>query len=178
MSCRTTCRLPGSGCEASPISPTWNFPELLAAIGIVEFEQFSVMLAAWKPSLPPAERAGIIASMVAEATDAQTRLVGLQLLGMFDTDVAEPHMRQLLDTDAAGHAAIWLMGDLAEADAVGDFVTPAIMVDILSPGWSIIRTCSASSSSRMRSTSDAGVLLAPPPAGDDAVLDVLGQHLP
>lgn len=33
----------------------------------------------------------------------------------------------------AGHAAIWLMEhDLAEADAVGGFVTPAIMVDILS----------------------------------------------
>ena len=65
--------------------------------------------------------------------DAGTRLVGMHLLGMFDTDVAEPFMRQLLDTSAAGHAAIWLLDHgLADGDTVGRFITPAIMVDILS----------------------------------------------
>lgn len=173
--------LPAAGIRLRSVADLTDveLPELLAAMESIEFEQFSVMLAAWKPSLPPAERAGIIASMAAAATDAQTRLVGLQLLGMFDTDVAEPHMRQLLDTDAAGHAAIWLMEhDLAEADAVGGFVTPAIMVDILS-----------------QMVDHPDVLCEQFLAGHDpeamleffwrhrapetaAVLDVLGQHLP
>jgi hypothetical protein len=72
--------------------------------------------------------------MIIEADDATTRLVGLRLLGMFDIDVAEPHMRQLLDTDAAGHAAIWLLEHkLATPDAVGRFITPttAAVLDAL-----------------------------------------------
>lgn len=96
-------------------------------------EQHSTLLAAWRPAMSAPERAGIVAASITDSTNARTRLVGLHLLGMFDTDVAEPYMRQLLDTAAAGHAAIWLLDHgLADGDTVGGFVTPAIMVDILS----------------------------------------------
>lgn len=156
-----------------------DLPDLLAATESIDFEQLPGMLAAWKPSLPPTERAGIIASMAADASDAQTRLVGLQLLGMFDTDVAEPHMRQLLDTEAAGHAAIWLMEHgLAEADAVGGFVTPAIMVNILSQ---LVDHPDVLCEQFLAGHDPEAMLeyfwrhRAPETA---AVLDVLGQHLP
>jgi len=39
----------------------------------------------------------------------------------------------LLGTDAAGHAAMWLLErGLADPDAVGGFITPAVLIDILS----------------------------------------------
>ncbi|MED5811886.1 hypothetical protein VST63_05890 [Mycolicibacterium sp. 050232] len=110
-----------------------TLPELIEAMDSIPSEQHSQVLAAWRPSVPPSERAGLVAAMAAEAQDATSRLVGLRMLGMFDIEVSEPHMRQLLDTPAAGHAAIWLLDHgLATGDAVGSFIKPTIMVDILS----------------------------------------------
>ncbi len=107
--------------------------ELIAAMGQVPPEQHSDMLAAWQPSIPESERAGAVAAMISGAEAARTRLIGMRLLGLFDAEVAEPHMRQLLDTDAAGHAAIWLLENgRADPETVGGFVSPAVMVDILS----------------------------------------------
>ena len=85
-----------------------DLDELIAAMGQVPPQQHSDMLAAWQPPMPESERAGTVAAMISGAEDARTRLIGMRLLSLFDADVAEPHMRQLLDTDAAGHAAIWL----------------------------------------------------------------------
>ena len=94
---------------------------LIAAMGQVPPEQHSDMLAAWQPAMPESERAGAVAAMISGADYARTRLIGMRLLGLFDAEVAEPHMRQLLDTDAAGHAAIWLLENgLADPDTVGD----------------------------------------------------------
>ena len=97
---------------------------------------------------------------------------------MFDADVAEPHMRQLLDTAAAGHAAIWLLEHgLADAETVGAFITPAVIVDILSDSSTIRSACASSSSPAMilrpcwSSSGATGTR-------DPAVLDALGQHLP
>lgn len=96
-------------------------------------DHHSALLAAWRPTLSDSERAGIVAAWITESVDAGTRLFGLKLLGVFDTAVAEPYMRQLLDTAAAGHAAIWLLDHgLADGATVGRFISPAIMVDILS----------------------------------------------
>lgn len=106
---------------------------LALVMNSVPKEQHSTLLATWKPALSASERAGVVAAWITHSTDARTRLVGLQLLKMFDTNVAEPYMRQLLDTAAAGHAAIWLLDHaLADGATVGAFITPAIMVDILS----------------------------------------------
>lgn len=110
-----------------------DLTELLATMSHAAPEQHPAMLASWQPSRPVTERAADIAAMITEAPDAHTRLIGLRLLGMFDTEVAEPFMRQLLDTAAAGHSAVWLLEHgLADGDAVGQFITPAMMVDILS----------------------------------------------
>ena len=109
-----------------------------------------------------------------------TRLVGLRLLGMLDAAVAETHMRQLLDTTAAGHAAIWLLehGLAADAETVGAFVTPAVMVDILSE--LIDHPDALCETVPRRHDPDAMLEFfwrhrAPETL---AVLDALGQHLP
>lgn len=110
-----------------------SLDELLTELSHTEPEQYSAVLDSWQPSQPAPERAGAIAAMITDAPDARTRLFGLHLLKMFDAEVAEPFMRQLLDTAAAGHSAIWLLDHgLADGDTVGRFITPAIMVDILS----------------------------------------------
>ena len=156
-----------------------SLPDLIAAMGDAPPEQHSAMLSAWKPSLRATERAGLVTALIAKSADAHTRLVGLRLLGMFDADVAEPHMRQLLDTAAAGHAAIWLIENgSSDRDTLGDFVTPAVLVDILSqmidhPELLCEQFLAASDSEHMLE------FFWHHPAPETAsVLDALGQHLP
>ncbi|OBG82403.1 hypothetical protein A5699_06320 [Mycobacterium sp. E802] len=156
-----------------------TLPELLEALNSIPSEQHSDVLAAWKPSVPPSERAALVAAMAAEAEDATSRLVGLRLLGMFDVEVGEPYMRQLLDTPAAGHAAIWLLDHgLATGDAVGSFITPTIMVDIMSqlvdhPDLLCEQFLQGHDPLRMLESFWRH------PAPETAqVLDVLGRHLP
>lgn len=153
--------------------------DLVAAMDTAAPEQHWAMLASWQPSMSESGRAGAVAAMITDADDAHTRLVGLRLLGMFDTEVAEPHMRQLLDTTAAGHSAIWLLEHgLAAPDSVGAFITPAVMVDILSElGDHPDVLCE-----QFLAAHDPVAMLeffwrhrAPETA---AVLDALGRHLP
>lgn len=152
---------------------------LIAVINSLPKEQHSTLLAAWKPMLSAPERAGIVAASITDATDAGSRLAGLNLLGMFDTDVAEPYMRQLLDTAAAGHAAIWLLDHgLADGDTVGGFITPAIRVDILSqlvdhPEVLCDQFVGGHDPHRMLE-----FFWRHPAPETAAVLDVLGRHLP
>ncbi|BBZ80061.1 hypothetical protein MANY_53980 [Mycolicibacterium anyangense] len=142
-------------------------------------EQHSTMLASWQPALSVAERAGLISAYVAEAETGRQRLVGLRLLGMFDAELAEPHIRQLLDTDAAGHAAIWLLQHgLADGNTVGSFITPAILVDILGQ---LTDEPTVLCEQFLRSDDPEHMLEffwrhpAPEVSG---ILDVLGSHLP
>ena len=152
---------------------------LIAAMGQVPPEQHSDMLGAWQPAMPASERAGAVAAMISGAEYARTRLIGMRLLGLFDAEAAEPHMRQLLDTDAAGHAAIWLLENgLADPETVGGFVTPAVMVDILSE---LIDEPDILCEQFLAAHDPEAMLeffwrhRAPETAG---VLDVLGRHLP
>jgi hypothetical protein len=142
-------------------------------------EQHSNILSAWRPALAASERAGIVADLITDSADARSRLVGLRLLGMFDTDVAEPYMRQLLDTAAAGHAAMWLVDrGLADGDTVGGFITPAIIVDILSQ---LVDYPDALCEEFLRSDDPHRMLeffWSHPAPETAAVLHVLGQHLP
>lgn len=156
-----------------------DLPELIAAMDTAPEQHHPAMLAAWKPTLAVAERAAIVAALITEAPGAQARLIGLRLLGMFDADVAEPHMRQLLDTAAAGHAAIWLLDHgLADGDTVGRFITPAVLADILSL---MVDDPEILCEQFLRSHDAAGMLefFWRHPAPEMAsVLDVLGRHLP
>ena len=154
-------------------------PELIEAITSVPPEQHSEILANWKPALSPSERAGLIAATVAEADDATTRLVALHLLGTFDDEVSEPHVRQLLDTAAAGHAAMWLLDrGLATHEAVGGFITPALMVDVLSQ----LIDDPDMLCEQFLQAQDHGELLEAfwryPAPETAAVLDTLGRHVP
>jgi hypothetical protein len=156
-----------------------DLPELIAAMDTAPEQHHPAMLAAWKPTLAVAERAAIVAALITDAPGAQTRLIGLRLLGMFDADVAEPHMRQLLDTAAAGHAAIWLLDHgLADGDTVGGFITPAVLADILSL---LVDDPEILCEQFLRSQDPDGMLefFWRHPAPEMAsVLDVLGRHLP
>ena len=156
-----------------------DLDDLIAAMGQVPPEQHSDMLGAWQPAMPESERAGAVAAMISGADYARTRLIGMRLLGLFDAEAAEPHMRQLLDTDAAGHAAIWLLENgLADPETVGGFVTPAVMVDILSE---LIDEPDILCEQFLAAHDPEAMLeffwrhRAPETAG---VLDVLGRHLP
>jgi hypothetical protein len=88
-------------------------------------------------------------------------------------------MRQLLDTAAAGHAAIWLLDHgLADGDTVGGFITPAVLADILSL---LVDDPEILCEQFLRSHDAAGMLefFWRHPAPEMAsVLDVLGRHLP
>ena len=171
---------PGAGSQRSaPDLTDVDLATLASVMFSAPREQRSTLLAAWKPALSAPERAGIVAASITDSTDAGTRLVGVLLLGMFDTDVAEPYMRQLLDTAAAGHAAIWLLDHtLADGDTVGGFITPAIMVDILSqlldhPDVLCEQFLAGYHPHRM-----LDFFWRHPAPETAAVLDVLGRHLP
>lgn len=153
--------------------------ELMAKMNNLPPESHSSILDAWKPGLSPVKRAGLVAALITEATDARTRLAGFRLLGMFDVDVAEPHMRQLLDTTAAGHAAVWLLErGLADGDSVGSFITPTMMVDILAQ---LVEHPETLCEQFLLSHDPAGMLdhfWRHPAPETAALLDALGQHLP
>jgi hypothetical protein len=153
--------------------------DLIAAMDEAPPEQHSAMLAAWQPSLSESERAGAVAAMITDTDEAHTRLVGLRLLGMFDPDVAEPHMRQLLDTTAAGHAAIWLLDHgLADPDTVGGFITPAALLDILSELVEVPEVLCEQFLSAPDPDAILEFLWRHPAPETAAVLDALGRHLP
>jgi hypothetical protein len=153
--------------------------DLIDAMDSQPQEQHSEMLAAWQPTLSASERAGLVAAMIAEADDAHTRLAGLRVLGMFDVDTAQPHMRQLLDTAAAGHAAMWLLDHgLADGDTVGGFITPAVMIDILSL---LVDHPDVLCEQFLQAHGPEGLIeffWRHPAPETAAVLDVLGRHLP
>ncbi len=152
---------------------------LIAAMADCAPEQHSALLAAWRPSLPESERAGAVAALITDADDAHTRLVGLRLLGMFDVEVAEPHMRQLLDTTAAGHAAMWLLDhDLADPETVGGFITPAALLDILSELVEVPEILCEQFLNAHDPESILEFLWRHPAPETAAVLDALGRHLP
>ncbi|WP_431239272.1 hypothetical protein ACQ86B_06055 [Mycolicibacterium aichiense] len=153
--------------------------ELIDVMDSQPQEQHSTTLAAWQPTLSASERAGLVAATVADAPDARTRLVGLRLLGMFDGDAVESHMRELLDTAAAGHAAMWLIDHgFADGDTVGAFITPAVMIDILSL---LVDHPDLLCAQFLEGHEPEGLLeffWRHPALETAAVLDVLGRHLP
>jgi hypothetical protein len=88
-------------------------------------------------------------------------------------------VRQLLDTQVAGHAALWLIQrDRADAETLGDFVDVAVLVEVLlSVVESADELCSL-----FAGVPEPFELLEKMwrhPAPETAiVLDALGRHLP
>lgn len=153
--------------------------ELVDELNSAPSQAHSSILAAWRPDLAPTERAALVAAMAGEATDSFSRIAGIHLLGHFEADVAEPHVRQLLDTEAAGHAAIWLLDrELAEPETVAAFITPAVLVDILSQ---LVEFPDALCQQFLTAPDPEQLLdyfWHHPAAEAEAVLNVLGRSLP
>lgn len=96
-------------------------------------DQYDAVVTAWQPERPASERVQLIADALVASTTADARLMGFAALHQFDPDMAEPVVRQLLETPVAGHAALWLMQhDRVDAEMLGNFVDTAVLVDVLS----------------------------------------------
>ena len=107
-------------------------------------------------------------------------MMGFVALQMFDIEIVEPLVRELLDTDVAGHAALWLISrGRADAETLSSFIDVAVLVDVFA-------------AQSLENPEELCVMFTytPDPLGllEDMwrhsapetalVLDALGQHLP
>jgi hypothetical protein len=100
-------------------------------LSVVE-TQHEALVAGWQIDRPAVERVQLLTDAVAASDTAEGRLMGFVALDMFDLDVAEPLVRELLDSRVAGHAALWLIAHgRADADTLGCFVDIGALVDVL-----------------------------------------------
>lgn len=155
---------------------------LIDALGSVSDDQHPAVLAAWQPGRSTPERAEMIVTAIADADTAVARLVGFVALERFEPETVAPLVRQLLDSPAAGHAALWLVSHgLADDEAVGDFVTIGVVVDVLAAALDdpdeLCRLFTGSLSAEELS-SMLDDMWRHPAAETGAVLDALGEHLP
>lgn len=89
-------------------------------------------LAAWQPTVGDDDRARIIAEAIATTDRGAYRMFGIGLLNEMEPAVVEPHVRSLLDSPAAGHAALWLISHRLESpDALSHLVGVGVVVDTL-----------------------------------------------
>ena len=163
--------LTGAGAEA-----------LIEAIDWVSADELDGLIAAWQPQRTPAERAELLTAAVAAANDARSRLAGLAAIDVLGADVAAPYVRQLLDSPAAGHAALWLMSnDLADEDLLATFVNVGTFVDILAATIDDPdEMCELFTSAPSADQPDVMLqqMWRHPGPETAAVLDALGRHLP
>lgn len=91
------------------------------------------VLAMWWADRSTSERAEALGSVAAEANNPGVRLGALALLdALGDHGAVEPVVRQLLDSPASGHAALFLLSHgLATDEEVGMFLSIGPLVDIL-----------------------------------------------
>ncbi len=87
----------------------------------------------WRPGATTTERARLLADAALAAGIPEQRIAAFHLLASLEP-IAEvgPAVRQLLDTNCAGHAATFLLQhDLATPDEVGMFIDVGPLVDTL-----------------------------------------------
>ncbi len=151
---------------------------LIEALLAVPDTQHSALVAAWRGDRPEGERVQLLAEAIAASPDAAGRMTGFVALDYFDLTVAEPWVRQLLDTPVAGHAALWLIShERADAATLGSFVDVAVLVDMLAGNVDDPdELCSVFAG--MSEPSQLLESMWRHPAPETAqVLDVLGRHL-
>lgn len=153
--------------------------DLIEALLSVPESHQNALIAGWQADRPAAERVQMLTEAVGATPSAAGRLMGFVALNEFDIDVAEPFVRQLLDSPVAGHAALWLIQrDRADAETLASFVDVAVLVDVLAGTLeSPEELCGL-----FAGLSDPSQLLEDiwrHPAPETAlVLDALGRHLP
>lgn len=157
----------------------WDATDLIGAMLLVGKDTHVPLIANWQADRPAAERVQMLTEAVAATPSAAGRTMGFVALNEFDIDVAEPFVRQLLDSPVAGHAALWLIQrDRADAETLASFVDVAVLVDVLAGTLeSPEELCGL-----FAGLSDPSQLLDDiwrHPAPETAlVLDALGRHLP
>jgi hypothetical protein len=105
---------------------------LIDAMLSVADTQHDALVTSWQADREPAERVQMLTEAIVATSSAASRLMGFTALHMFDIEVTEPLVRQLLDTPVAGHAALWLIArERADATTLGSFVDVAVLVDVL-----------------------------------------------
>lgn len=155
---------------------------LIEALASVPEEQHGAVLAAWQPERSPVERIEMIVAAIAEADAASARLLGFVALEKFEPDTVAPLARQLLDSPAAGHAALWLASrDLADQAIVDQFMNVGVLVDLLSTSLDdpeALCTMFAGSLTPEELAQMLEDMWRHPAAETGEVLDALGRHLP
>jgi hypothetical protein len=107
--------------------------DLIDAMLSVPDTQREALVASWQAGRPAIERVQMLSEAIVASSSAASRMMGFVALHEFDIDVAEPLVRQLLDTPVAGHAALWLIQrDRADHETLGNFVDVAVIIDVLS----------------------------------------------
>lgn len=110
-------------------------PALIDALFSAGDTDREALIAAWQAERPTTERVQMLTEAIVAASNGASRGMALSVLDHFDIDVAEPFVRQLLDTPVAGHAALWLMSQgRADAETVGSFIDMTVIVDVLAAG--------------------------------------------
>lgn len=157
----------------------WDATDLISAMLLVDNTIHATLIGSWQPDRPDAERVQMLTEAAAAMDTAAGRTMGFIALNEFDIDVAEPFVRQLLDSPVAGHAALWLIQrDPADAETLASFIDVAVLVDVLSSTLeSPEELCSL-----FAGLSDPSQLLEDiwrhPVPETALVLDALGRHLP
>ena len=102
-----------------------------AMLSVADIEH-KALVNGWQASRSAAERVQMLTEAIVDTSSAASRVMGFTALHMFDIEVAEPFVRQLLDTPVAGHAALWLISrERADAATLASFVDVAVLVDAL-----------------------------------------------
>lgn len=110
----------------------WDATDLINAMLLLDTTFQAPLVASWRSDRPAAERVQMLTEAAAGIDTAAGRTMGFIALQEFDVDVAEPFVRQLLDTPVAGHAALWLIGrGCADAETLSGFVDVAVLIDML-----------------------------------------------
>lgn len=157
----------------------WDAATLIDAMLLADNAIHAQLMANWRSDRPDAERVRLLTEATAAMGTAAGRTMGFVALQEFDIDVAEPFVRQLLDSPVAGHAALWLIQrDRADSETLASFVDVAVLVDVLAGSVeSPEELCGV-----FAGLSDPSQLLDDiwrHPAPETApVLDALGRHLP
>jgi hypothetical protein len=110
----------------------WDGTALIDTMLLLDTDIGKGLVAIWRADCPAAERVQMLTEAVIRTPSAAGRRAGFLALDTFDVEVAEPFVRQLLDTPVSGHAALWLISrQRADAATLDSFVDTAVLVDAL-----------------------------------------------
>lgn len=152
---------------------------LIEAMLAADDAQHESLVAGWQVDRPVVERVRMLTEAIAEAPSAAGRMMGFVALHMFDLEVVEPLVRQLLDTPVAGHAALWLMSvDRADAETLGSFVDTAVLVDVLAGSVDDPKELCSLFGAAQEPLQLLETMWRHPAPETAPVLDALGRHLP